>query len=167
MKPEHLINKITVTEDTPEIFFWGYILNCWDSFEANQDLRSVNTFVVKAVSNWLIDKKKFINEDEIKWCENVADEDAKNSMQDKAVIRQWSIAYASVTVVMRKFLMKSWNSKENFITNLENKRIEYEQWVRQAYNDSVDWQLPKVSSGERGSVMEKMLKKLKKEETQG
>lgn len=152
MRPQDL----TTIENLPDEARWGFILNCWDCFSKHQDLRSVIPSVVKKTSEWICTDGRYIDNKEEEWCRWVAEQDSVKAVAAPEAVREWSYIYATVTLVMRRFLVKSRND-QSFTETLEKKRKSFEQYIKDTYNQNTDWHLPQVKTGKRGSVMEQML----------
>lgn len=155
MRPQDL----TDTKDLPDEARWGFVLNCWDCFSIHQDLRSVVPAVVRKTSEWICDDGRYIDSKEEEWCRWVAEQDSAKAAAAPDAVREWSYIYATVTLVMRMFLVKSRNDS-GFAEAISRKRKGFEDFVRETYGKEADWHLPLVSSGRRGSVMEQILKPL-------
>ena len=155
MRPQDLSD----IKNLPDEALWGFVLNCWDCFSRHQDLRSVVPEVVRKTSQWICDSGRYLDEKEEKWCRQIAEQDSAKAVCIPETVKEWSYIYATVTLVMRSFLVK-YRNDNGFAEALAHKRKGFEDYVKDTYGQQVDWHLPQVSSGRRGSVMEQILKPL-------
>ncbi len=160
MRPKDLVSEQTADKqcELADIERWGLLLHCLDCYEIHQDLRSIETKVIGTVSPWLEENSGLLTEKEKTWCEGIADQDAEQANGNENV-RRWSKAYAEVTVVLRKLLVKKWNS-ENFSRQLAAKRGAFEAHIHDSMDADVDWTLVPVRGSTRYGALEQTLSPL-------
>ena len=160
MKPKDIIPELNSGKkaDLDDTNMWGLMVHCLDCFEKYQDLRSIETKVVDALSDWILKGGTLITPQEVEWCDGIAKKDF-HDFQDNVHVERWSKKYAVVTVVLRKLLNKLWTA-EGFRDKVEAKRSAFEKAMLDKYGQQADWTLVRVTNNNRYGELERTLQPL-------
>lgn len=152
-------NKPNMADKTPKpskreqcVLNWGMFLKCWYPFLKNQNITDVEGFPLMFTAKWIEKEKKFIDDDELAWCEEIARKHTA-AMQD-TIKASYEFNYirneAIVFIVLRKFLVKMWTEPEKTRTFLNKHRKEYTDMYVRIYGNEPD--LDKCSSQSRAKI---------------
>lgn len=129
-------------EENAEVIGWGFLLRCWDAYQATGDLSRVRMLTVTFLSDWLQTQEKLLLDDEKQWCRDISEKDASDALpENKDSIRKNSYEEAVALVLMKKLDRSLKASTEGLQQLLDEKRRQYADYYRQTYGREPDWSL--------------------------
>lgn len=123
---------------------WKYLVQSWDAFKRDGDLRSIMQIKLNFLSSWIISNPKMVSKDEIEWCRNKSKEMATRGLDGNVEKEKNFLSELLVLYVMKK-MQKSEKQEPGKITEfIEKKREGYNAWFKRKYNALPDWNTGKT-----------------------
>ena len=127
-------------ERNMEIISWGFFLQCWHAYMAEDDVCSVRLLTVRFLAKWLRATGRYVEQDELEWCARRAVKDAERlNGREKEERMNASYDEAVVLLVMDKFRRASAREPEKYRRLFDEKREAYRQYSLERFGYEPDW----------------------------
>lgn len=124
---------------------WKYLVESWDAFKKDGDLRSIMQIKITFLSRWIISNPSMITENEIEWCRNKSRELATRSLYgDREQKEKNYLCELLVLYVIKKMQKSEVQDPGKVSAFIEKKREAYNDWFLSKYGEMPEWNTGKV-----------------------
>ncbi len=124
---------------------WKYLVESWDAFNKDGDLRSIMQIKITFLSRWIISNPSMISEKEIEWCRGKSHELAVRSIGGDMEQKEKNyLSELLVLSVIKKMQQSEIQEPGKVSAFVEKKREAYNDWFLSKYGELPEWNTGKV-----------------------